>query len=69
MILLTLTCTYNDIHAHDHFVQNLATGDSAQSVTSNIVTVTDEIHGPKAPMWVDTPGKKILIITSSSSTS
>jgi len=36
--------------------QNLPTGDSAQSVTSNIVTVTDEIHGPKAPMWVDTPG-------------
>jgi len=36
--------------------QNLPTGDSAQSVTSNIVTVTDRIHGPKAPMWVDTPG-------------
>ena len=37
--------------------QNLATGDSAQSVTSEIVTVTDEIHGAKAPVWVDTPGE------------
>ena len=46
----------------DYFVQNLPTGDSAQSVTSNIVTVTDEIHGPKAPMWVDTPGKATLFI-------
>jgi len=36
--------------------QNLPTGDQAQSVTSDIVTVADEIHGPKAPMWVDTPG-------------
>ena len=44
---------HNDLY----FVQNLPTGDSAQSVTSNIVTVTDRIHGPKAPMWVDTPGK------------
>merc|ERR1719357_1304255 len=36
--------------------QNLPTGDQAQSVTSDIVTVADMIHGPKAPMWVDTPG-------------
>ena len=37
-------------------MQNLPTGDQAQSVTSDIVTVADMIHGPKAPMWVDTPG-------------
>ena len=37
-------------------MQNLTTGDQAQSVTNKIVTVADEIHGPKAPMWVDTPG-------------
>merc|ERR1712012_1305411 len=37
--------------------QNLPTGDQAQSVTSDIVTVADEIHGPKAPMcWTHLAG-------------
>ena len=45
------------VHIVNHLMQNLPTGDQAQSVTSDIVTVADEIHGPKAPMWVDTPGR------------
>lgn len=63
VIMFHMYDDYGDVDDGDDNVdkeslpQNLATGDSAQSVTSEIVTVTDEIHGAKAPVWVDTPGE------------